>query len=259
MLDGCFLAMSRTPLHQPRKRTDSARAVPLARVGQLHVPSAALNHRFVQEVRWHVQKRDDRTVTDVEDAVVGTDNTCKVELYGWGRNIDPHVDATGWVYLCALDPSISWVYARAPAETPAAPPIRITLEAGTVLRLDDRVEHWTKDPCARICLFMGSFEAPCDDFAISHLEAGLQALARGDYYGAPRVARGFQKLQQDECLATDWQDPEPLRFLRVDAVARGMDIITCSNCGAPAVRLDHHWPWHQENNVCASCDISSPS
>jgi len=178
--------------------------------------------------------------------VVGTENTGDVELYGWAPNVDEHADCTGIIYLACINPGRTHVELRHGEEVLAE-----ILEVGTVVRMDDRYKHWTLDDGPRVGVFVGSFPTPCDEWALAALQAGVDALARGDYYGAPRVTPGFRVLQPDECLVPNEAFDGCNTKLLADAIAAGDYIEACVICDKPAVQLDHHWPYFADNCRCA--------
>lgn len=220
---------------------------PLAIVGHLEVPAAVLKHRFYIEALACAMMFDARH-HDGEGRVIGTANTKQCELYGWAPNVDSHVDKTGWVYGVALNAGRTTVAAW-PMKTDDDL-VMVELPAGAVFRLDDHVMHWTEDAAPRVAAFVGSFEAPNDAAALAILRDGIAALARGDYYGAPRVREAFRCLLPDECLVSNeaMTDYEPM--LLADALRAGRFVIPCASCGKPAVRVDNHWPYHWDTNRC---------
>lgn len=219
---------------------------PLVRVGRIEIPPAAIDHRFAREALANAMLASTRE--ESRNRVVGTANSKRVELYGWGGGVGKHADKTGTVYLCPVHISgRSTVFCR----PESGEVLSVDMAVGDVIRLDDWQEHWTQDLGVIVAMFVGSFHAPRDDIAVRQLEASAAALGRGDYYGAPRVREGFRVLQDDECIAAcedDLADSEVM--LLADATARNRWVQTCAACGALAVRLDRHWPYHQEANRC---------
>lgn len=217
-------------------------------VGHIDIPAGVMAHRFVREATANsmmlAKKADPRM------QVVGTENTRRCELYGWAPNVDSHRDCTGWVYLVALDEGTSHVHAWASAKPSSLKLHSVDLVRGAVVRLWDFCEHWTEDKAARVAAFVGSYEHPQDADAIASLRNGIQALERGDYYGAPRVRDGFRALQPDECLAANaaFDGLEPM--LIEDARAQRRLIERCGLCRKPAVRPDNHWPYFNEGSRC---------
>jgi hypothetical protein len=219
---------------------------PLQVVGRVDVAASVAEHRFVIEALAAAHVLDTSEDREEGDVVVGTMNTQKVELYGWGRHVGEHVDATGYVYLVALTDGHSMLNVR----TKKGEIHCQRLPVGTVVRLDDYAVHWTEDEKPRACAFLGSYVAPCDAAAIRLLQNAVNTLARGDYYGAPRVRDGFRALQPDECLVPDddWTFCDPM--LLADARAQNKHIETCAHCAAPAVRVDAHFPYFTDANKC---------
>jgi hypothetical protein len=233
-------------------------------IGHIDVPPAVVNHRFVVEAMANTVLQDSKKRDDPlrNAGVVGTDNSRIPELYGWAANVDPHVDNTGIVYLVGLNDQLSHLYAWAGAAKvkpgqigkrrigAAAQLHEARFVAGTVVRLDDFAEHWTEDRGPRVAAFVGSFPTPCDEHALELLRRAIDSLARGDYYGAPRVRNSFRVLRPDEAYveAGDGMDSEVV--LIADARRERRWIQTCSKCDKPAVRLDDYWPYHQDLNLC---------
>jgi hypothetical protein len=122
----------------------------------------------------------------------------------------------------------------------------VALAQGAVLRLNDYWEHWTIDTESRVCAFIGSFDEPCDEWAINRLTAAIEALDNGDYYGAPRVGQGFRVYGDDECLVPSGPDMAVRPMLLADAKAQGLDYVMCSQCDKPAAIMDHHWPYDMD-------------
>jgi hypothetical protein len=217
---------------------------PLEIIGNIDIPTSVMMHRFVREALGcaHIMAKNVEG-GDSREQVVGTANNKAVELYGWAPHVDSHADNTGFVYLVALNEGRSTVNVWADFE-----PISVWLPAGTVVRLDDRKMHWTEDD--RVRAFVGSFAEPRDDQALTQLQAGVTNLAKGDYYGTPRVSSGFRVLMPDECLIPNavYDNCDPM--LVADARKQRLRYERCTHCKKPAVRLDHHWPYSQANNRC---------
>ncbi|WP_369659173.1 hypothetical protein [Variovorax sp. V15] len=220
----------------------------LAVIGHIEIPAAALEHRFAHEALANAMLLTRKA--DAAMQVVGTENTRACELYGWAPNVDSHRDCTGWVYLVALNDGFSTVQAWASAKPGARKVHSIKLQRGDIVRLWDFCEHWTEDRAPRIAAFVGSFERPRDREAVALLQRGVDSLAAGDYYGAPRVRAGFRALLDDECLAAtdDFSGLEPM--LLADARRQKRLIERCARCGKPAVRPDDKWPYFSEKSVC---------
>lgn len=221
-------------------------AVPaLEVIGMIDVPDQVLSHRFVKELSAVVE-----VVTDGDEdgsPVAGTDNTKSCELYGWGPNVAPHCDRTGFVYLVCLNDGVSQLHAVHHGNG-----FSVDLRRGAVVRMWDGAEHWTEDDGNRVAAFAGAFATPDDAKAMDVLTAGIGALSRGEYYGSPRCARGFIALLNDECYVADFGDCTYSPMLIDDAKEKGLYIIDCA-CGAPAVRVDHHWPYSMDGCKCKSC------
>lgn len=214
---------------------------PLEIIGHIEVPADALMHRFVIEAAGCAKVLAERD-NDTRERVVGTANTGDVELYGWAPNVPDHQDNTGLVYLVALNPGTTMIECIQGEVAHS-----VVLEQGAVVRLDDRWTHWTIDLQERICAFIGSFEEPCDEWAINRLQAAVEALERGDYYGAPRVQHGFRVYGADECLVADTAGGTFQYMLLVDAIAQDRLYETCCKCGNPATILDRSFPYFTEH------------
>jgi hypothetical protein len=222
--------------------TQPAPGVPLQVVGRISVPPTVLTHRFFLEAWANAQLAGQHE--EEGERVVGTENSKAVELYGWGANVGQHVDNTGFMYVWPLFLEWSVLHARHQHAFIVQP-----LRVGEVVRLWDWAVHWTEDRAPAVAAFIGSFDEPCDELAMQLLQRGVDALAAGSYYDAPRVSDGYRVLMDDEALATrDYVDAEPI--LAADAKPRRMNIIPCGQCDRPAVRLDHHWPHLWDNNRC---------
>lgn len=217
-----------TVLHFPVKHS------PLAHVGDIDIPPTALRHHYVLEVSAVVG-----VIHENRERVVGTSNRgpARVELYGWGANVQGHADNLGFIYFLPLTMKRSIV---------SAGDVRKYIRPGQVHRLDDRVHHYTRDTGDVVCLYAGVFKEPSDAQALSMLRAGIHLLASGDR-AAPRVSEGFRVPMPWEC----WAGYEPPALMPIDEARRNeWAIATCAECGRHAYRLDDHYPYHQENNRC---------
>jgi hypothetical protein len=215
--------------------------LPLEIVGHIEIPSDVLSHRFVIEAEACTKVLHEQILENYgfnKEGVVGTANTGEVELYGWAPNVADHKDNTGLIYLVALNPGKTMVECIEGDEA-----YSVSLAQGAVLRLDDRWTHWTIDKQERICAFIGSFDEPCDEWAINRLRAAIEALENGEYYGAPRVSPGFRVYGDDECLV-EGPDESVQPMLLADAIAQKRDYITCAypGCDKPAAVMDRLWP-----------------
>lgn len=217
-------------------------SAPLAVVGHLSIPPAALEHRFAVEALAVAHSRDSEDL----ERVIGTDNTGRCELYGWAPHVAPHADGFGFVYLVCLNDGKTSICAR----DTSGEVYEVFAPAGAVIRLDDRLEHWTSDTVARVAAFAGHFPEPGDDAAIAQLKAGIAALSKGLYAGAPRVRDGFRVLLDDECWSAATLDDELETTLLQEAKTAGRWIETCSHCGKPAVRPDPKWPYSMALSRC---------
>lgn len=225
-------------------------------VGRIEIPPTVRDHRFFIEAQANAMLLQD--LADPKKDVVGTWNTKQCELYGWAPNVTPHRDNLGWMYALLLDEGASYIHARPKRLATSGPHITIEVREGDVFRLDDFAEHWTEGVKGRVAAFVGVFETPCDDDAMAILREGIAKLARGDYYGAPRVRGGFRALLPDECYVAndDWTDSETMLIADVPP-ARRASVQKCYRCGRPAVRLDQFWPCHMEMNRCREHLVSA--
>lgn len=215
-------------------------------IGRIEIPDSVLKHRFVVEVEACAKMFE--SASDVHHQVVGTGNTRRCELYGWAPNVDAHVDRTGYVYLCCLNPGLGELVAWDMDDNTEAAVVE--LQVGAVIRLNDHVLHWTEDKGYRLAAFAGVWQWPADDEAMAILRGGIEALARGDYYGAPRVRPGFRILLADECLVPNAAHDELEPALLADAKRRGLLIEQCGQCRKPAVRPDRQWPYFRDQSRC---------
>lgn len=220
----------------------------LANVGRLNVDPAALEHRFVLEAVERLAMTAE--ADDERERVVGTgrDNSAP-QLYGWAANIVAHSDNTGYIYGVCLNEGDTRLFV---SRAPGTRPLQVDLRQGDVFRLNDFMPHWTEDSQPRIAVMAGPFPDPCDERALQCLRYGLQALAAGAYYGAPRMASGHVTLAADECWATRDFETSSIMLLE-DARREGLEVITCASCAEPAAVVDHFWPWHGEASRCGSC------
>jgi hypothetical protein len=214
-------------------------------VGQLTVPEGVMRHRFAREAMAGVRiMAGNYEAGESLEQVLGTKNTAAVELYGWTPNVAEHNDCTGFVYLATINKGQSTLMAiDSPFPDPSGPVTSIDLAKGVVVRLNDIARHWTKDDRPRLCVFLGSFDEPCDAAAVALLQAAVNALASGVYYGAPRASKGFRAIMDDECLVANEDSTDCDTMLLVDAKAKGLHYETCAYCDKPASLLDHQWPY----------------
>lgn len=215
---------------------------PLAAVGRLSIPPEALEHRFTVEALAVARSRESEEL----ERVIGTDNSGRCELYGWAPHVAPHADGFGFVYLVCLNEGETSICARDASDEV----YEVFAPAGAVIRLDDRMVHWTADTAVRVAAFVGHFPEPVDEVAIAQLEAGIAALSKGLYAGAPRVRDGFRVLLDDECWSATTLDDELETTLLREAKAAGRWIEMCSYCGNAAVRPDPKWPYSISLSRC---------
>lgn len=215
----------------------------LAAVGQIHVGRRAFRHRHYLEALALTQVFD----ADAErvERVIGTANKerPRAQLYGWGRNVAPHRDGTGWIYLVPLTLGRSVLHVGR---------LALELEAGVVYRMNDFARHWTFDDAPVVCLFAGVFEGPRDARALRMLRRGALQLGLRDRH-APRVSQGFRVPLGGECYADPHLQGDRRLCRLALAKRKGWVVADCSVCGAPAVRLDTHWPYLADYNRCGRC------
>ena len=219
---------------------------PAAVVGHLQIPPEVEAHRFMQEAREHINALANRADESwPHEHVIATSNTRRVELYGWRPNVEPHKDKTGYIYFVALNDGVTTVTADRSVEKST-----VVARKGDVVRLDDFSSHGTTDDQARVCAFLGSFMLPDDVAALEELRKAIGLLAKGEYYGAPRLSHGARRLSKDECLVVDPDSHEASAHLLTDAVAGGLFYEICALCSKPAATLDRYWPYHTERHRC---------
>ncbi|HCF2447004.1 TPA: hypothetical protein NIA45_004672 [Pseudomonas aeruginosa] len=230
---------------------DGAAGAPLAVIGQLQIPDAVLQHRFVLEALQRVQEVN--LSEDGRERVIGTTSRPgEVQLYGWGVNIGRHTDRTGIVYGVCLNPGRTVLKSTDERTTVPGPVHQVLLPAGAVFRLDDYLAHWTEDSCPRVAAFCGPFPECDDAAALERLQAAIGLLASGTYAGAPRISAGFIQLAADEAWATtDFENREIMLLQEVKR--RRAYILTCHLCDRPANKIDHFWPYHEEASRCLVC------
>lgn len=212
-------------------------------VAKLHIPPHIEHHRHMKEAL-DALNLVEQLVED-EARVVGTTNTQSCELYGWAPDIARHIDKTGYVYFACLNPGESTIYASQDGKTSC-----VKANQGDVIRLWDHAEHWTQDEASRVAIFIGSFRAPADNQAIEAISMGIAALANGNYYNSPRVSSGYRQIASDECIAATSNFQSYEHMLVSDALAQNRYVIRC-HCGEPAMRVDNHWPYHDDRSLCA--------
>lgn len=212
-------------------------------VGKVPVPDAVLKHRFFIEALGNATIANERE--DAVSRVVGTANTKTPELYGWGANVDRHIDNTGFMYLLPLQVDRSTLYALHGEQF-----FEQRLQVGDVVRLWDWAPHWTEDAAPAVAAFVGSFELPQDEIAVQALTRAVGALAKGVYAGAPRVGPGYRLVMDDECWATTGLDEDAQVMLVADAKARGLMVVPCCQCTRPAMVMDEKWPYFADGCLC---------
>jgi hypothetical protein len=224
--------------------------VSLLPVGEIAVPRLALKHPHVQmaSALATVFSADPERV----ERIIGTENGRKgapipdCQLYGWGPNVKRHDDRTGFVYFTPLLVRHSRVYAVDWRRRERA--TSVLLERGTVYRLYDFADHWTRDSAPVVCAFAGPMPFPQDRVAITRLQEGINALARGDRR-APHVKRAFQIPLRGQC----WADtPDGTDVVLIEEAKReGWLIARCALCERFAVRVDQYFPYQHELSRCA--------
>ncbi len=215
----------------------------LAVVGTIGIARKVRRHRYVREA--HATARV--LAGDRVERVIGTSNESGpvTQLYGWAPNVPPHRDETGFIYFAPI------LLPRGGSLVIADDGHDVLLEHGNVYRLNDFIPHETYERGPVVCLFRGPYLAPDDAGALADLQAGADQLA-SHTPGMPRVSPGFQHPFPNECYADlshadgTYKEIVPL----AEAKRKGMLIAYCALCERRAWVLDHHFPWHVENNRC---------
>lgn len=212
---------------------------PLIESGRISIPGMALRHPHVREARClaHVYAVEEDRV----ERVIGTNNvqtTLSPQLYGWGPNVGRHKDHTGFVYFTPLLLRYSCVHTRRRA---------IRLQRGTVYRLHDFAEHWTRDSAPVVCLFIGPYAFPMDNIARADLQKGADQLGAGRA-DAPRVSSGFRVPLRGECYALVGDSAVLVTLER--ARKEGLLIARCALCEKFAISVDKYFPSFQDQSRC---------
>jgi hypothetical protein len=217
----------------------------IEKIAHIDIPDAALKHDNVKQVTDFLISR---TELDDLDRVIGTQNTKKPELYGWVGDIDWHVDNQGDVYFVILSNNSGVLFAE--NESP------IQYSQGDVIRMNDFTRHKVEQSGEAVGLFIGAFECGDDMLAIDALKTALDSLTERsiESYGrAPRWEGG--PLHDYECYV--WHFDEELdleRTLHANALGTQGMILMCSHggCSKHASQIDHHFPYMDDNNLCAT-------
>lgn len=226
---------------------------PLVESGAITIPRKAFRHPHVFEARClaHIYAVEPERV----ERVIGTNNVQQAlapQLYGWGPNVGRHKDHTGFVYFTPLLLRYSRVH---------TPRKSFRLRRGTVYRLHDFADHWTRDSAPVVCLFIGPYAFPYDNIARALLQQGANQLGAGSPH-APRVSSGFRVPLRGECYA--WLDGATTLVLLERARKENLLIARCALCERFALSVDRFFPYHSENSRCiehlqASTAVSSPA
>lgn len=215
-------------------------------IGHIDVPASVQEHRFYKEVLGVTKVFTKKIAAKLSrEPVIGTANSRRVELYGWAKNVAKHTDDSGFIYFVALNDADSIIVSKDDDKE-----LIIDLPKGAVARMNDYKPHFTFDDKARVCAFLGSYKEPCDRLAIAKLTKGVNALAVGKYYGAPRVRHGFRAMLPDECYVMAKNFDQVEMMLLKDAKKADRFIQTCGLCKRLAVKIDSHFPYFLENNRC---------
>lgn len=217
----------------------------IEKITHIDIPPAALKHANVTQVSDFLLASAE---LDDLDRVIGTQNTKKPELYGWVGDIDWHVDNQGDVYFVILSNNSGVLFAE--NETP------INYRQGDVIRMNDFVRHKVEQNGEAVGLFVGAFECGNDELAINALKTALSNLTEcgiKSYDSAPRWEGG--PLHDYECYV--WHFDEELdleRTLHANASDTQGMILVCSHegCSKHASQIDHHFPYMDDNNLCAN-------
>ena len=206
----------------------------------LQIPPQIANHRFVKQVVRHLknQKKNDTG----ENFVIGTYNLKKVEMYGWRDSVPLHVDNQGIGYFLVLSACDGIFYDNDCNH--------IDYKQGALIRMNDFEQHGVFHHGIAVCLFLGTFKEPCDDYAVEQFREALQKLCEpfpAGYYSAPRCHS--LEPETDECYSFNSGEPK----IKLLADTPSEHVITCStdNCTRPASQLDHHFPYYWDGNTCA--------
>lgn len=226
----------------------------ISKIASLAISEGILAHRFVKELSESLDYRSDAEL--ISSPVFGTANTKSPELYGWTGSVPSHVDNKGYCYFVLLSGPENILLGADHSET-------VQLKVGDVVCMNDFTPHWVEQTGSSIALFVGAFTHRCDENALNLIKIGLKQLEERSYYGAPHYHG--RSLQEDECFAmcktpppfstSSFDDFSLYRKLLVDAKKDGDFIEMCgkSGCNNHASKLDHHYPYAAEQNLCASC------
>ena len=216
----------------------------LAAVGSITIPDRALTHPYVGYA--HALSRVFAIDPERVERVIGTNNkqqTLSVQLYGWGPNVQPHRDDTGFIYFAPMIVERTSVHTRRDT---------VELKRGTVYRLYDFAEHWTLDTAPVVCAFIGPYHFPLDAEALVMLQDGVDALARRARW-APQVRESFRLPRRGEVYAYR-HDVDGTELVDLaNARANGWLIARCELCERFAVRVDKFFPMYADLNRCARC------
>lgn len=162
---------------------NKATPAPLIVLRQLDIDQAVLEHAHLR----HALKLLAHIVTLAVPIIKTNNATRKIEIYGWGRNIKKHTDGAGFSYILPLTTGTTHLS----VQSVTGEVTTVTLSAGTLARLDDRLLHWTEDSHDRLALFLGSYRRPIDLSAVDAFNTALHALACGDAK-APSLIRMYR-------------------------------------------------------------------
>lgn len=228
----------------------------LKRIAQIEIIDQVCCHRFVKESYESLKKEIQKPFA--ANVVVGTNNTQKVEMYAFGPDIGAHTDDQGFVYILPILGAGGFFLANESRlkddNTLTDPTYSLTLDVGTIYRLNDRCLHWTRGNEPTVALFLGAFDSPCDEIVEKMFRDALKTLAAGLYYEAPRQWAHKSPLSHDECYVSLQSAPnEPVRVLinDLDHLSHfGAAICGIDGCHHYAATLDGLFPYEIEMNRC---------
>lgn len=83
--------------------------------------------------------------------VITTKQTGDVEFYGWASPVAPHVDGSGYIFICPI-------YKEYADDTLIVNGIGVNLQVGQVYLVDDQYEHSTKGNGHVVAMFKGAYK-----------------------------------------------------------------------------------------------------
>lgn len=138
----------------------------IAIIGEISIPEEALLHPNMQDLESCLSKRCMTSI--VHKPVLGTTNQNKTELYGWNHGVGLHTDNNGYIYLVILNDINGDIYGEDYN--------RLPYKQGSIIKINDFKQHAVQQRGYAMALFVGAFDAECDEHAISLLKNGLKSL-----------------------------------------------------------------------------------